>query len=70
MPETSQKTPETIVLNYMEATSAFLEERLGLKLTITVEDKLRASILEACMWLRADAPGKALEILEHTLNNQ
>lgn len=45
----------------------FIERALGVPMVITVEDRLKADILEACAWIRMGAPERALEALEHAL---
>ncbi len=51
----------------MERTIDFMSAALGVPLTLTVQDKLRGKIAEACYWIRQNHPGKALDVLEEAL---
>lgn len=52
----------------LEKQAANLAFLLCQKVTITNEDKLKAACIEAAMWLRQDAPTRALETLDNVLN--
>lgn len=59
--------PAPTMAEYVDACAQFIEKSLGVPVVITVEDKQRAAIIEACHWLRAGAPGRALAVLEAIL---
>jgi hypothetical protein len=70
MPEQNSHVPidVPIVQAHTEKALGFISDALGVRVTITNEDRLRGAILEACIWLRDGAPARALETLEQSLN--
>jgi hypothetical protein len=64
------KTEAMIFSDRLDQAAAMVGEVMGRPITITPEDRLRGAMIEACMWLRQDAPSRALETLEKELDRK
>lgn len=63
-----QDDVEALRKRHYESLSAFLTEKLGMKVQPpTNEDILTGATIEALTWLRQNAPGRAVEALETAL---
>ena len=51
----------------MNMACEFVSKATGFEVKVQPEDRLRAHIIEAAMFLRQGAPGRALEVLERAL---
>lgn len=54
----------------LDMATALVSMALGVPIVIAPEDRLRGAMVEACMWLRQDAPSRALETLEKALDRK